>query len=313
LGLGGKDQAVFEHAPGQQLEIVRNHIVAPRRGGEGAGRPLQGQGAPGTDPEDEVALGAGRLDDIDDVALEAGGDVDVRHRLLQLHDVGGGQHRGQVVDRLAAAVGLQDVDARRPVRIAHLDPHQEPVELGFGQWVGALVLDRVLGGHHHERPLEVVGHGVDGDLALLHGLEERRLRLGGCPVDLVGQDDVGEDAAGAELELVAGPVPHRDPGHVGREEVGRELDAVPRAVDRAGDGLGQHRLAHPGDVLDEQVPIGHEAGQRHLDDVALALDDPLDVAHEGVELLLERRRAKRRLACHWLLPQGVDKNGHPAR
>src|SRR5688500_7676295 len=124
---------MFEHAPGQQLEIVGNHIVAPRRGGEGAGGALEGQSTAGAHTEDEVALGAGRLDDIDDVALEAGGDVDVHHRLLQLHDVGGGQHGGQVVDGLAAAVGLQDVDARRPVGVAHLDPHEEPVQLGFGE------------------------------------------------------------------------------------------------------------------------------------------------------------------------------------
>ena len=100
---------------------------------------------------------------------------------------------------------------------------------------------------------------------------------------------------------------HTDtPGHVGRQQVGGELDAVPGAVDRPGDGLGQHRLAHAGHVLDQQVPVGHQAGQRHLDDLALALDDPLDVADEGVELLLERRRAERRPACHGLLPQGVD-------
>jgi hypothetical protein len=39
---------------------------------------------------------------------------------------------------------------------------------------------------------------VDRDLALLHRLEQRRLRLGGGAVDLVGQQEVGEDGARVE-------------------------------------------------------------------------------------------------------------------
>src|SRR5205823_6292283 len=54
----------------------------------------------------------------------------------------------------------------------------------------------------------------------------------------------------------------------------------------------------------EEMAVGHETGQRDLDDVALALDHPLDVAHQGVELLLEGRRAERRPACHEVLPEG---------
>ena len=71
-----------------------------------------------------------------------------------------------------------------------------------GSGIGALELDRVLGRDHHERSRQAVGVRVDGDLALLHRLEQRRLRLGRGPVDLVGEHDVGEHAAGAELELV---------------------------------------------------------------------------------------------------------------
>ena len=38
-------------------------------------------------------------------------------------------------------------------RVAHRDARHEPVALGLGQRVGALHLDRVLGGDHHERRL----------------------------------------------------------------------------------------------------------------------------------------------------------------
>ena len=88
-------------------------------------------------------------------------------------------------------------------RIAEAEPHHEAVELGLGQRVGALVLDGVLGGDHHERRLDGMRDVVDGRLALFHALEQAGLGLGRGPVDLVGQDDVGEDGTGPELELPA--------------------------------------------------------------------------------------------------------------
>ena len=48
------------------------------------------------------------------------------------------------------------------------------------------------------------------------------------------------------------------------QQVGRELDPAPRAVDGPGDGLGQRRLADAGDVLDEEVPLGEQAHQREV-------------------------------------------------
>ncbi len=83
---------------------------------------------------------------------------------------------------------------------------QEAVELGLGEPVRALLLDRVLRGDHHERPRHLVALAVDGDVAFLHHLEHRRLRLRRRPVDLVGEDDVGEDRAGTELERAVGLV-----------------------------------------------------------------------------------------------------------
>src|SRR5918912_2937033 len=53
LGLRREDQTVFEHARGQHLEVIGDHIVAPGGGGVGAGRPLEGQSAARTHAEDE--------------------------------------------------------------------------------------------------------------------------------------------------------------------------------------------------------------------------------------------------------------------
>ena len=63
------------------------------------------------------------------------------------------------------------------VRIAHRDLDHEPVDLGLGQRVGALVLDRILGGQDQKRSGQLVGVDVDGDPALLHALQQSRLGL----------------------------------------------------------------------------------------------------------------------------------------
>ncbi len=91
-------------------------------------------------------------------------------------------------------------------RIQHQDLHQEAVELRFGQRVGALHLDGVLRGHHQKRSVQFVRGGAAGDGALLHGFEQRRLRLRRGAVDLVGQHQVGEDRAGLEAQRLGAVV-----------------------------------------------------------------------------------------------------------
>ena len=107
-------------------------------------------------------------------------------------------------------------------------------------------------------------------------LEQRRLGLGRGPVDLVADHDVREDRPGLELELAPFLVVGVDPGDVARQQVGRELNAPHRAVDGPGEGLGEHRLADAGHVLDEQVPFGQQHDQREPDGLGLAVDDRLD-------------------------------------
>ena len=48
-----------------------------------------------------------------------------------------------------------------------------------------------------------MGLAVDGHLALLHRLEQRRLGLGRRAVDLVGEQEVGEHRPLAQRELAA--------------------------------------------------------------------------------------------------------------
>ena len=68
------------------------------------------------------------------------------------------------------------------------------------------------------------------------------------------------------------------PGDVGRHQVRGELDPVERAVDHVGEGPDEHRLAEPGDALEQGVAVRQQAGQRLADKVALTDDDLADLA-----------------------------------
>jgi hypothetical protein len=76
---------------------------------------------------------------------------------------------------------------------------------------------------------------------------------------------------------------------VARQQVRRELDALPRAVDRRGDRLREARLADARHVLDQQVTLCEQRDERELHDLPLAVHDLRDVGDDGVEEGGERR------------------------
>ena len=131
-------------------------------------------------------------------------------------------------------------------RVVDDDVKHEPVELGFRQWIRALLLDGVLRGEHEQRPLQRVAHATNRDLVFLHRLEEGRLRLGRRPVDLVRENDVCEDWSRNEANVArAGGailLDHLGADDVGRHQVRRELDAAELQVHRLRECFDQQRL-----------------------------------------------------------------------
>ena len=128
-------------------------------------------------------------------------DEDVGGHVLQLDDRVGGEYLG----------GLGSLDTHTPQdlellvapRVGHVDLEQEPVSLSLGQWVDALGLHWILSGDDAERLAGREGSPGDGHLFLRHELEHCRLHLGRGTVDLVGQDEVDEDRAKLDVELLA--------------------------------------------------------------------------------------------------------------
>jgi hypothetical protein len=173
---------------------------------------------------------------------------------------------------------------RSSARVGYPGLQHEAVDLGLGQGVGPLLLDGVLGGEHEERVGQRVRDLAERHLPLLHRLEERRLDLGGGAVDLVGEEEIGEDRAPPRHEL-AGPLleDHR-PHEVGGKQVGGELDARELQVEGLAQRLHGEGLGEAGDALDQQVAAAEQRHHHALDEGLLPDDDLADLVDRGLDL-----------------------------
>src|SRR6202140_328382 len=146
-------------------------------------------------------------------------------------------------------------------------------------------LARVLRGDHEKGFFERPRRALDGDLALPHCLEERRLTPGRCPVDLVRQHDVGEDRPGYELEAQLLLVEDARARDVGREQVRRALDAAEGPAHRSRECSREHGLAGAGEVLKEDMPATEKACNGQAHGALLADDDAMNVLLDPAEEL----------------------------
>jgi len=112
---------------------------------------------------------------------------------LQIHQIARREAGVQAGDHVAAVRALEQGALGVVVGISELDPHQEPVELGFGQREGAHEVRRVLRRDDEEGLGEPARLAFGGDLMLLHRLEQRRLGSGRGAVHLVGEDELREN------------------------------------------------------------------------------------------------------------------------
>ena len=112
-------------------------------------------------------------------------------------------------------------------------------------------------------------------MVLLHRFEQRRLRLGRRPVDLVGQDDLPEDRALHETQAAHALFFVEDFGarDVRRHQVRRELDPLEVQMEDVGEGFDQQGLRQAGNARDETMSPCEQRDEHLLDDLVLADDD----------------------------------------
>ena len=188
----------------------------------------------------------------------------------------------QAFDRVALAQVQKHLVLGRLVQVTQAEFEQEAVELRLGQWEGALILDGVLGGQDHERAIERACHAVDGNLALAHALQQRRLRARGGPVDFVGKQDIGEGRPGDKVELAILLIVDGHADDVVGQQVGGALDAPEGDPQRNAERPGKHGLADPRYVLQQHVTFAEEGHQHQFDRSALTDDHFLDVIDDFV-------------------------------
>ena len=124
---------------------------------------------------------------------------------------------------------------------------------------------------------------------------------------------------GPKAELLRPRVIETAAGDVGRQQVGRELDAVKRAGHAAGHGLAHQCLAHAGHVFQEDVFAGQQRdhaqshgftlAQHHAADVSLELGNQIFGfgAHGGsivVDRTGRRERERAETCPHWVRMRG---------
>jgi hypothetical protein len=118
---------------------------------------------------------------------------------------------------------------------------------------------------------------LDAHLRLAHRFEQRRLRARRGAVDFVGEQNVGEHRAFVKMELLVALAEHRHAEDVRRQQIGRELDALELRVNRAGERLGQRRLARAGKIIQQHVAAAGERGEQLARRAGLAAHDFGDV------------------------------------
>ena len=117
------------------------------------------------------------------------------------------------------------------------------------------------------------------DRVLLHRLQQGGLSLGAGAVDLVGQEDIGEDRAALK---VISPAARRFPQNVRAQnvaghEVGRELHAAKLQVQNLPQGLDEGRFSHAGQTFQQDVPSAEDAGQHHAVQLVPAQQDRVEL------------------------------------
>ncbi len=171
-------------------------------------------------------------------------------------------------------------------RVADGQPHEKTVQLAFREGVGAVVLEGILGRQHQEGSRKLECLVVDCDRSLLHGLQEPALGSGRSPVDLVGQENVGENGSRPGLELGGPGIVEGHSQDIGGEEITGELDSPESQPQASSKGMGQGSLPNTRDVLEKDMPTSEKSCKGEANYLPLSVEDTLDLVNQAFKEFL---------------------------
>ncbi len=125
----------------------------------------------------------------------------------------------------------------------------------------------------------------DGDRALLHRFQHRRLRFGRGAIDFVGQADLREDRSALEFE--ESPAIGRFHHHVraqdiGGHQIGRELDAREVQIEHFGQRAHQQRFAQARHAFQQAMAADEQAREHAVHHFVVPHDHAADLLAHGL-------------------------------
>ena len=211
-----------------------------------------------------VGLRSRRADELQNGADHAFAHRHLPDQPLDILQTGGVDHRTGL--GFAEPGGFdQDAPLILFIRIADIDLHQKAVELGFGQRVGAFLLQRVLGGKHVEGGGQIEPAPGNGNVIFLHGLQQGGLGAGRGPVDLVGHQQLREDRA---FDKAEGAAPVRilfqnfRTQNIRRHQVRGELNAGRAQAKRGAKGGDKLGLGKARNTDEQRMAAGEQRDER---------------------------------------------------
>lgn len=196
------------------------------------------------------------------------------------------------IRRFPAPPGGDDAFEGVHIRARNVQLEQKPVELRFRQRVGAFEFDGILRGEDEKRIGQPPRRAEQRDRLLLHGFEQRRLRLRRGAVDFVGEHDVGEDRSRMERQFThAGRVFLKDvrAENVARHEVGRELDALEFKAEQQPERLDERGFAHAGQTFEENVSAADDADEHETVEFGSSEQNAVEFVEGGEREVGDRR------------------------
>ena len=164
------------------------------------------------------------------------------------------------------------------VGIRQRDVEHEPVQLRLRQRVRAALFDGVLRGENEKRLRQRVRLTADGRLTFLHRFQKSRLGLGRRPVDLVRQNQIGEQRPLLEFQTSAAGrfVFLKDfrPDNIRRHQIRGELDSAKRQIERLRQRAYQQRLRQTRNPGQQTVPAAQQTANQGVDGLLLPDNRP---------------------------------------
>jgi hypothetical protein len=121
-----------------------------------------------------------------------------------------------------------------------------------------------------------------------HGFQQGALGARAGPVDFISQQHLAKQGSGVKAELTFSLLIHRYATEIGGEQVVGEVHPVEGQPEAAGQGFGQGGFAHTGQVFNQQVAAGEQAGHGEAHLLRLAQHHRIDLGEHLIQARLQR-------------------------